>query len=54
MDNKDMMDIYLRNKDFHDYVNRYCAKYVEGKSISVADALTHEVVKDYARYLGEL
>ena len=44
---------YEENKDFHDYVDRYCAKYVEGKSIAVQEALTHKMVKQYAEYVKE-
>ena len=49
----EMMDFYNKNKDFKLYVNLYAKKYNEGKSISVNEALEHELVKQVAERYGE-
>ena len=55
MENKisKMMDFYNKNSDFKRYVNRYTKKYNEGKSISVNEALEHEIVKQVAEQYRE-
>ena len=40
-----LKEFYNRNEDFRKYVNSYTKKYNEGKSISVDEALEHEIVK---------
>lgn len=45
--------LYYSNPDFRRYVDGYCKKYVEGKSIPVDVALTHAMVKSYAEWLQE-
>ena len=49
----EMMDFYNKNKDFKLYVNLYAKKYNEGKSISVNEALEHELVKQVAERYRE-
>lgn len=49
----DYKDLYDENKDFKQYVNRYAKKYNEGKSISVNEALDHELVKQVAEQYRE-
>lgn len=49
----EMMDFYNKNKDFKLYVNLYAKKYNEGKSISVNEALEHELVKQVAEHYRE-
>ena len=48
-----MQDLYNRNADFKGYVDRYCKKYVEGRSISVEEALEHEQVRLVAQQYRE-
>ena len=48
-----MMDFYNKNSDFKRYVNLYAKKYNEGKSISVNEALEHELVKQVAERYRE-
>ena len=43
--------LYETNKEFQEYVDRYAAHYIEGRSISVAEALTHKIVAHYAAWL---
>ena len=50
----EMMDFYNKNKDFKLYVNLYAKKYNEGKSISVNEALEHEIVKQVAEQYREM
>ena len=45
---KKMKEFYNRNDDFRNYVDSYAKKYNEGKSISVDEALEHEIVKSVA------
>lgn len=49
-----MRDFYNSNKDFRDYVDRYCRKYTEGKSIPVEEALQHAKVRCAEKYYREL
>lgn len=49
----DIAEKYRGNKEFRDYVDRYSKQYIEGRSISVEEALSHEIVKEYARWLDE-
>ncbi|MBO7449063.1 MAG: hypothetical protein J6U54_01730 [Clostridiales bacterium] len=42
--------LYDENKNFREYVDRYSKKYVEGKSISIEEALTHLIVKNVGDY----
>ena len=48
-----MKDLYNTNKDFRDYVDRYCRKH----QISVEEAVMHEIVKEvgkmYMKQIGE-
>lgn len=46
-----MRQLYQTNKDFKDYVDRYCKNHNEGRSITLEEALTHKVVQDYAEWL---
>ena len=48
-----MRDFYNRNEDFRKYVNSYAKKHNEGKSISVDEALEHEIVKSVAAQYRE-
>ena len=49
-----MMSFYNNNKDFKEFVDKYCDKYVEGRKITVQEALTHELVKEVAVYYGKM
>lgn len=49
-----MMSFYNNNKDFKEFVDKYCNKYVEGRKITVQEALTHELVKEVAVYYGKM
>ena len=44
-----MKALYEQNKDFHAYVDRYCKKYIEGRSITVEEALEHKLVQEYGK-----
>lgn len=48
-----LQDLYNRNADFKGYVDRYCKKYVEGRSITVEEALEHKLVHNVAEYYRE-
>lgn len=48
-----MRDFYNTNKDFRDYVDRYCKNYVEGRSITVEEALEHAVVRQVVEQYRE-
>ena len=48
-----MKEFYDRNSDFKQYVDRYAKKHNEGKSISVDEALDHELVKQVAEQYME-
>ena len=48
-----LKEFYNRNEDFRKYVNSYAKKYNEGKSISVDEALEHEIVKSVAEQYRE-
>lgn len=48
-----LKEFYNRNEDFRKYVNSYAKKYNEGKSISVDEALEHEIVKSVAAQYRE-
>lgn len=48
-----MQNFYDTNKDFRDYVDRYCKNYSEGKSITVEEALEHEQVRLVAEQYRE-
>ena len=48
-----MREFYDRNADFKMYVDRYAKKHNEGKSISVNEALEHEIVKHVAAQYRE-
>ena len=48
-----MKEFYNRSEDFRKYVNSYAKKYNEGKSISVDEALEHEIVKSVAAQYRE-
>jgi hypothetical protein len=41
-------ELYMDNSDFKTYVDRYSAHYSEGRSISIMEALTHRIVRQYA------
>ena len=41
-----MIELYLSNRDFKAYVDRYCKTY----SVSVEQALQHAIVKHVADY----
>lgn len=44
----DIRSFYHENKEFRDYVDRYCKKYVEGKSINIEEAFNHVIIKEVA------
>ena len=48
-----LKEFYNRNEDFRKYVNSYANKHNEGKSISVDEALEHEIVKSVAAQYRE-
>lgn len=48
-----MQDLYNSNADFKRYVDRHSKKHSEGKSISVEEALEHEVVRLVAEQYRE-
>ena len=48
-----LKEFYNRNADFKRYVDSYTKKYNEGKSISVDEALEHEIVKSVAAQYRE-
>ena len=48
-----LKEFYNRNADFKRYVDCYTKKYNEGKSISVNEALEHEIVKSVAAQYRE-
>lgn len=48
-----LYELYGKNKAFRRYVDRYCQNYNEGRSISVAEALTHKIVRVYAEERSE-
>ena len=48
-----LKEFYNRNADFRKYVNSYAKKHNEGKSISVNEALEHELVKHVAEQYRE-
>ena len=48
-----LKEFYNRNEDFKRYVDRYAKKHNEGKSISVDEALEHEIVKSVAAQYRE-
>ena len=46
-----MREFYNRNADFKMYVDLYSEHYTQGMSISVKEALSHEIVRQvYERY----
>jgi len=47
----DLIQLYEENKDFKEYVDRYSNHHNEGRSIPVAEALQHEVVRCYAEFI---
>lgn len=49
-----LVSFYETNKDFKEYVDRYCKQYNEGRSISVHEALTHYIVHEVALQYGSL
>ena len=49
-----MREFYGSNKDFRDYVDRYCKNYVEGRSITVEEALEHEQIRLVAEQYREV
>ena len=48
-----LKEFYNRNEDVRKYVNSYAKKHNEGKSISVNEALEHELVKQVAEQYRE-
>lgn len=48
-----MKEFYDRNSDFKQYVDRYAKKHNEGNSISVDEALEHDIVKQVASQYKE-
>lgn len=47
-----MQEFYDNNNDFREYVDRYCKNYVEGRSITVKEAFTHEQIRLIAIHYG--
>ena len=45
--------VYQTNANFRMYVNHYCNTYCEGKKITVEEALTHAMVRNYAETIRE-
>lgn len=41
-----MKELYEKNYDFKEYVDKYCKK----NNISIEEALEHYIVKDVAKY----
>lgn len=48
-----MKNLYINNKGFKTYVDKYCKKYMEGRSITVEEALQHVIVKEYGEMCRE-
>ena len=46
-------ELYESNADFRRYVDHYCQNYVEGKKITVEEALEHKMIRQYAEWLVE-
>lgn len=44
----DLHELYESNKDFKEYVDKYCENHCEGESIPVEEALKHRIVMNYA------
>ena len=45
-----MMDFYNSNKDFKEYVDKYCKK----NGISVEDAIKHKLIEEVAKQYGKM
>lgn len=45
----DLNELYFSNKDFNDYVSKYCKK----EGIDLLTAFTHQMVINYALYLRD-
>ena len=45
----DYMELYNTNEDFREYVD----KYKRSRKLSLEEALEHELVKQYAKYVAE-
>ena len=48
-----MKNLYINHKDFKTYVDKYCKNYIEGRSITVEEALEHKIVKEYGELCRE-
>ncbi len=48
-----MQGLYNSNANFRGYVDHYCKKYIEGKSITVEEALEHDVIRSVAEQYRE-
>ncbi len=49
MTDAEIRALYAENKDFKTYVDKYCAKYQFGGSISHTEALTHVIVREVGK-----
>ena len=49
MTDTEIRALYAENKDFKTYVDKYCAKYQFGGSISHTEALTHVIVREVGK-----
>lgn len=49
----ELRELYETDSDFRGHVDRYCMNYCEGKRITVEEALTHAMVRNYAEQRGE-
>ena len=49
MTDAEIRALYVSNTDFKAYVDKYCAKYQKGGSISPTEALTHIIVREVAK-----
>ena len=47
-------EFYNRNADFRNYVDLYSAHYTQGLSISIDEALSHEIVRQVYKLYKEI
>lgn len=48
-----LKELYDTDSDFRGYVDRYCKSYNSRKDITVEEALTHAMVRNYVEQRGE-
>lgn len=49
----ELRELYETDSDFRGYVDRYCMSYKNRTDITVEEALTHAMVRNYAEQRGE-